>query len=93
MSKERKTAKMIKSEKQPNRTSTIKFKNSTEMVNSRLNSVEEQISELESKPGGRPHGRVVQFMCSASAAQGFAGLDPGCGHGTTHQAMLRQCPI
>ena len=33
-----------------------------------------------------------EFACSASAAQGFAGLDPGRGHGTTHQAMLRQCP-
>ena len=27
-----------------------------------------------------------------SAAQGFTGLDPGRGHGTTHQAMLRRCP-
>ena len=41
---------------------------------------------------GQPHGRVVKFGHSASAAQGFAGLDPGCRHGTAHQAMLRQHP-
>ena len=29
---------------------------------------------------------------SASAAQGFASSDPGLGHGTAHQAMLRQHP-
>ena len=30
--------------------------------------------------------------CSTSAAQGFSGWDPGCGHGTAHQATLRQHP-
>ena len=35
---------------------------------------------------------MVNFTCSASAAEGFAGLDPGCGHGTSHQAMLRRLP-
>ena len=39
---------------------------------------------------GRPHDPVVEFVCSASAAQGFAGLDPGSRHGTAHQALLRQ---
>ena len=38
------------------------------------------------------HGRVVKFMCSASAAQGFSSSDPGRRHGTTHQAMLRWRP-
>ena len=44
--------------------------------------------------GGRPRGRVVKFLRSTLAAQGFAGSDPQCehGHGTTHQAMLRQRP-
>ena len=41
---------------------------------------------------GRPHGRVIKFTRSASAAWGFASSDPGHGHGTTHQAMLRQHP-
>ena len=41
---------------------------------------------------GRPGGQVVKFACSASAAQGFACSDPGCGHGTAPQAMLRLCP-
>ena len=41
---------------------------------------------------GWPRGRVVMFACSASAAQGFAGSDPGRGHGTTYQAILRQYP-
>ena len=41
--------------------------------------------------GGWPHGQVVKFTRSASAAWGFASLDPGCGHGTAHQAMLRRC--
>ena len=27
---------------------------------------------------GRPYGQVVKFTCSASAAHGFTGLDPGC---------------
>ena len=42
--------------------------------------------------GGRPHGQVVGFLLSVSAAQGFASSDPECRHGTAHQAMLRQCP-
>ena len=37
-------------------------------------------------------GQVVKFTRSALVAQGFAGSDPGRGHGTTHQAILRQCP-
>ena len=36
---------------------------------------------------------MVKFARSAAAAQGFAGLDPGRGHGTTHQATLRRRPI
>ena len=35
---------------------------------------------------------MVKFAHSTSVARGFAGLDPGGGHGTIHQAMLRQCP-
>ena len=42
--------------------------------------------------GGQTLGQVVKFARSASAAQGFAGLDPGRGHDTAHQAMLRQHP-
>ena len=42
--------------------------------------------------GGRPHGRVVEFVRSASAARGFASLDPGCRPSTASQAMLRQHP-
>ena len=42
--------------------------------------------------GGQPCGRVVKLTRSALVAQGFAGSDPGRGHGTTHQAMLRQSP-
>ena len=38
---------------------------------------------------GLAQGQVVKFPRSASAAQGFTGLDPGHGHGITHQAMLR----
>ena len=41
---------------------------------------------------GRPGGRVVKCARSTLAAQGFAGSDPGCGHGTAHQAVLRQHP-
>ena len=37
-------------------------------------------------------GLVVKFAYSASAAQGFAGSNPAHGHGTAHQAMLRQRP-
>src|SRR3712207_2842374 len=41
---------------------------------------------------GRPHGQLVKFTCSASAAQGFTGLHPGHGTSTVHQAMLGQHP-
>ena len=41
---------------------------------------------------GRPRGRVVEFARSASSAQSFASSDPGRGHGTAHQAMLRWRP-
>ena len=41
---------------------------------------------------GWPHGQVVKFAHCSLAAQGFAGSDPRHGHGTTHQAMLRQHP-
>ena len=43
--------------------------------------------------GGWPHGRVVKFARSASAAQCFVGSNPGYGHGATHQATLRQHPM
>ena len=36
--------------------------------------------------------RVAKFTCSTAAAQGFTRSDPGRGHRTTHQAMLRRCP-
>ena len=35
------------------------------------------------------HGQVIKFADSALVAQDFTGLDPGCGYGITHQAMLR----
>ena len=41
---------------------------------------------------GRPRGRAVQFTHSAAAAQGFAGSNPGCGHGIARQAMLGRRP-
>ena len=44
------------------------------------------------KNRGWPRGQVVMFVHSTSVSQGFGGSDPGCGHGTAHQAMLRQCP-
>ena len=37
---------------------------------------------------GQPQGRGVGFTCSASAAQGFAGSDPGHGPSTTRRAIL-----
>ena len=40
---------------------------------------------------GWPCGRVVKFAHSASVAQDFASSDPGCGHSTSDQAMLRWC--
>ena len=43
-------------------------------------------------PWGWSRGWEVKFLCSTSAAQGFADSDPGRGHGTAHQAMLRWWP-
>ena len=42
--------------------------------------------------GGQPRGRMIKFVCSAAAGQGFTSSNPGCGHGTAHQATLRQRP-
>ena len=56
-------------------------------TNSTINSM-----MLKRGPRARPRGWVVRFMCSASAAQGFTGSDPGHLHGTAHQATLRQHP-
>ena len=41
---------------------------------------------------GRLLGRAVKFARSTLAAQGFTFWDPGRGHGTTYQAMLRWRP-
>ena len=38
------------------------------------------IKNMECRP---PHGRVVKFARSSSAAQGFPGSGPGRGHGTS----------
>ena len=35
---------------------------------------------------------MVGFMCSTSVVRGFASSDPGRGHDTAHQAMLRRHP-
>ena len=42
--------------------------------------------------GGQRRGRVVKFVHSISAAQGFTGSDPGHRPSTAHQAMLKRCP-
>ena len=49
----------------------------------------ELISKEEGYTSGQPGGAVVKFARSA-CGPGFAGSDPGCRHGTTHQAMLWQ---
>ena len=45
-----------------------------------------------SEEEGPAHGQEVKFVPSALVAQSFAGLDPGHGPSTTHQAMLRRRP-
>ena len=42
--------------------------------------------------GDQPRGRVVKFTHSTSAAQGFAGSDPGRGRGTARRAVLGRRP-
>ena len=42
--------------------------------------------------GAWPSGRVVKFVRSASVAQGFTGSNPGHGHDTAHQALLKWHP-
>ena len=41
-------------------------------------------------PRGRP---MAERLSSHAPLLGAEGLDPGCGHGTAHQAMLRQRPM
>ena len=55
--------------------------------------IKTNIGSKNRERGGRPHGQAVKFVRSALVARGFAGSDPGRGHGTAHQAMLRQHPI
>ena len=43
-----------------------------------------EISFKNNSIGGRPNDGVVKFTCSALVAQGFAGSDPGCRHGTAY---------
>ena len=50
------------------------------------------VSWCSNRSQGPSRGRVVKFTRSTVAAQGFAGSDPGRGHGTAHQAMLRWRP-
>ena len=45
----------------------------------------------KSLEGGGPVAESLSLH-SASAAQGFAGSDPECGHSTAHQATLRRHP-
>ena len=50
-------------------------------------------SQIKKKRSGdQPDGWLVKVTCSTAVAPGFAGLDPGHGHGTTCQATLRQRP-
>ena len=51
-----------------------------------------EITTYEKIVRGWPRGRVVEFVSSASVSQGFPGSDPGHGHGTARQAMLRWRP-
>ena len=47
------------------------------------------------KEGERGAGCVARWLSSPTllcVAQGFTGSDPGCGHATAHQAMLKQRP-
>ena len=46
------------------------------------------VIEMKTQWGGQPRGQVAKLTHSASVAWGFTSLDPGRGHGTTHQAML-----
>ena len=48
--------------------------------------------QQEVRMRGPAHGRLVKFVLSALATQGFSGSDPGHGHGTAHQVMLRHHP-
>ena len=41
---------------------------------------------------GQPDGKVVKFLCSASARLGFVGSIVGVDPHTAHQAMLWQHP-
>ena len=53
----------------------------------------DELSQVNNeKTGGQPHSPVVKSVHSTLADQSFTGSDPGHGHGTTHQAMLRQRP-
>ena len=47
---------------------------------------------IKTRCRGQPCGQVGKFARSASVARGFGSLNPGCGHGTAHQAMLRWRP-
>ena len=54
--------------------------------------IQDNVVVKNKRPQSWFHGPVVKFMCSASAAQGFACSDPGHRLGTANQAMLRWHP-
>ena len=59
-----------------------------EKPNGKIRNLETYITPYSKiNPWGPPHGRVVKFVCPASVAQVFTGLDPGHGP-STDQAML-----
>ena len=48
---------------------------------------------LKENLGGGTRGRVVKSTRSASVAQGFTSSNPGPGHGTAHQTVVRRHPM
>ena len=70
--------------------STLRARNAFSSAQVRVKTnIEKEIKEMTR---GKTPGQVVKLVRSASAAQGFAGSDPGHRPGSAHPAMLRQCP-
>ena len=76
----------------PNNIFKITFKTIHQEENATSKLQGKSISTAIKETRGWPRGQMVKFMRSASAAQGFAGSDPGRRRGTTLQAMLRWRP-
>ena len=54
--------------------------------------IRDKCTFYNAKQGAGPVAEWLSLRAPLQATQCFVGSNPGCGHGTVHQAMLRRHP-